>query len=304
MLPMRQIKNEIIPIKPEQDLPLVDCHAHFPDRNPLRKPTHSVESQYDFFFNKHDGKFIINSTHIYKEEHLYQIDFKNEHPGIYLTIGCLKPSDRYGMDVVNEEHKNFIEAVENYQNDYIGIGEFGLDFHHAKKFSRRKQQIEYFQRVIQETEHLKKPYILHVRNATQRDIDQNNPNHEFNQRDYCNREVVRVLEEEGIKPERVQWHCFSGPQEWGSKLAKMGYYISIPSSAYGFNRWRRNITNVPLENLLAETDACMQHPFRMGAYNTPANVKYSIAAIAYVNQIDQYEVAKQVLKNAKELFNI
>ena len=42
----------------------------------------------------------------------------------------------------------------------------------------------------------------------------------------------------------------------------------------------------------------------MGAYNTPANVKYSVAAIAYVNQIEQKEVAEKILLNAKNFFGI
>ena len=297
-------RDERIPIQPDDDIPLVDCHAHFLEREPLRKPTHSIQSQYDFFFKKHKGQFIINSGHIYKDEHLYQFEFIKKHPGVYLTIGCLKPSDRYGMDTVNEEHPIFIDVLENFQENYVGIGEFGLDFHHAKKMSRRTEQIEYFQRVIQETEHLKKPYILHVRNATQRDVDQHNPNHEYNQRDFCNRAVTRILEEEGIEPERVQWHCFSGPQDWGKKLAKQGYYISVPSSAYGFTRWRRNIPGVPLDKLLTETDSCMQHPFKMGSFNNPANVKYSVAAIAYENKMEQLEVAEQIEKNARKFFGI
>ena len=116
--------------------------------------------------------------------------------------------------------------------------------------------------------------------------------------------ITKILEEEGIAPERVQWHCFSGPQEWGPKLAEKGYYISIPSSAYGFNRWRRNIKGVPLENLLTETDSCFQHPFKMGAFNTPTNVKYALAAIAYVNEMEQQEVAERILGNAKRFFGV
>ncbi|OLS30141.1 MAG: hypothetical protein HeimAB125_20390 [Candidatus Heimdallarchaeota archaeon AB_125] len=42
----------------------------------------------------------------------------------------------------------------------------------------------------------------------------------------------------------------------------------------------------------------------MGAYNTPANVKYSVAAIAYVNEMKQQEVAEQVLENARRFFGI
>ena len=42
----------------------------------------------------------------------------------------------------------------------------------------------------------------------------------------------------------------------------------------------------------------------MGAYNTPANVKYSVAAIAYVNEMKQQEVAEQVLESARRFFVI
>ncbi len=295
-------KNEAIPIKPEPDLPIVDCHCHFPDKEPYRKPTHSYESQYDFFFEKHKGQFMISSSSYYDYEYIQ--NYTESHEKIYLTVGCLKPSDRYGMDVVMKEHPHFMDIVENKTDTYVGIGEFGLDFHHAKTLSIRQEQIEYFQKVIQETKHLNKPYVLHVRNATQRDIDQKNPNHEFNQRDFCNKTIVGIFEEEGIKPEKVMWHCFSGPQDWGPKLAKMGYYISVPSSAYGFNRWRRNIRGVPLDKLLTETDSCFQHPFKMGGFNTPANVKYATAAIAYVNDMEQQEVAEKVLENARKFFGI
>ncbi len=48
----------------------------------------------------------------------------------------------------------------------------------------------------------------------------------------------------------------------------------------------------------------MQHPFKMGAYNTPANVKYSVAAIVFVNEMKQQDVAKQILENAQKFFSL
>ncbi len=299
---MNRNRNEVIPIKPENEFPLVDSHAHFPDKEPYRKPTHSIESQYEFFFEKHNGQFIISSGSDWDYDYIQ--DFFQTHENMYMSLGTGIPSNRYSIDKAQKDYKVFLEIAENNPETYVAIGEFGLDFHHGKTLKVRQQQIEYFQKVIQETKHLNKPYVLHVRNATQRDIDQQNPNHEFNQRDFLNKTVIRILEEEEISPERVMWHCFSGPSEWGPKLANMGYYISIPSSAYGFNRWRRNIKGVPLDRLLTETDACMQHPFKMGTYNTPANVKYAVAAISYVYEMEQQDVAEQVAKNARKFFDI
>jgi len=297
---LQRNRNEVIPIKPENDLPLVDCHNHFPDKEPYRKPTHSDEEQYDFFFNQHKGQFIISSASDWDYDYIQ--NYIQAHENKYMTMGYNIPSERYNRSF--EDLKVFVDFLKNNKDKYVAIGEFGLDFHHGKSIKMRETQVEVFQKIIKETKSLNKPYALHVRNPTQRNIDQNFPNHEYNQRDICNRIVLEKLVEEQIPPERVMWHCFSGPAEWGPKLAEKGYYISIPSSAYGFKRWRRNIPGVPIENLLTETDACLQHPFRMGAYNTPANVKYSIAAIAYVNEIDQLEVAKKVLENARRFFGV
>ena len=111
-----------------------------------------------------------------------------------------------------------------------------------------------------------------------------------------------ILEEEKIPPKNVMWHCFSGPEEWGEMLADRGYYISIPSSAYGFKKWRRNIKGIPIDNLLTETDASYQHPIKIGAFNEPLNVKFAIAAIAFVNNMDQSTVAEQILENARKFF--
>jgi TatD DNase family protein len=299
---MNRNRNEVIPIKPENDLPLVDCHAHFPEKEPYRKTRYTHEEEYDYFFKKHNGQFIIHSGSDYNYE--YVQPFIQSHENMYFTLGCLVPDNRYSLEESLDEYGRFLDIAENKKETYVALGEHGLDFHRAKTLKVRKQQIDFIQKLINETKHLDKPYVLHIRNATQRDVDQRNPNHEYNQRDFCNKTIVRILEEEKVSPDRVMWHCFSGPTEWGPKLAEKGYYISIPSSAYGFNRWRRNIKGVPMDRLLTETDACMQHPFKMGAYNTPANVKYTIAAIAYVNEMDQYEVAEQVVENARRFFDI
>ena len=295
-------KSQIIPIEPENDIPIVDCHAHFPDKEPYRKPTHSYENQYQFFFEKHNGQFIISSASLWDYEYIQ--DFIKTHENIYMTMGCGMPSDRYSSPNEAEEQAEQIEFLKVKTDNYIAIGEFGLDFHHAKSFEKREQQIEFFQRIIKETKHLDKPYVLHVRNPTERDKDPASPKEEYNERDICNKIILETLERENIPPEKVMWHCFSGPTEDGPKLAEKGYFISIPSSAYGFNRWRRNIKNVPLNKLLTETDSCFQHPFRMGGFNTPANVRYTVAAIAYVNEINQSKVAEQILLNAKEFFDI
>lgn len=299
---MRDKSSQIIPVQIEEGLPLVDCHCHYPDKEPYRKPLMSHHAEYDLFFEENDGQFIITSGSEWDYDFIQE--FMETHDKIYFTMGVVNPSDRRSSEKFNAKRKTYIDFLINNTDKYIAIGEFGLDFHHAKTLKMRKEQIHQFRKIIQETKQLNKPYVLHVRNPSIRDIDQKNPDHEYNSGAICNKIILDTLEEEKIPPSKVMWHCFSGPAEWGPKIAEKGYYISVPSSAFGFKRWRRNIKGIPLENILTETDACFQHPFKMGTFNTPANVKYSVAAIAYEKDIKQKKVANQVLENAKKLFGI
>ena len=100
------------------------------------------------------------------------------------------------------------------------------------------------------------------------------------------------------------FHCFSGPEEYGRILPKKGYTLSVPSSAYGFKRWRENTQNSPLESLVTETDSYYQHPYKRGPYNIPSNAKYSVAAIAYSHNLPQEEVAEQTVENAIKFFDL
>ncbi len=146
--------------------------------------------------------------------------------------------------------------------------------------------------------------MIHVRNPGQNDTDRYHPDHPYNEPDSVNTIILKILEEEGILPHEVMWHCFSGPKEYGVKLAEKGYYLSVITSAYGQKRWRNYTKDVPIENLLTETDSPFQHPYQFGGFNTPNHVKYSIAAIAESHSMDQKVIANKIFENAKKFFNI
>jgi Tat protein secretion system quality control protein TatD with DNase activity len=100
------------------------------------------------------------------------------------------------------------------------------------------------------------------------------------------------------------WHCFSGPDEYGMSLPKQGYTLSVPSSAYGINKWRRVTKQSPLSALVTETDSYYQHPYLRGPVNVPLNVKYAIAAIAHFHNISQQEVSRMTVENAINFFKL
>ncbi|MFX1488126.1 MAG: TatD family hydrolase, partial [Promethearchaeota archaeon] len=180
----------------------------------------------------------------------------------------------------------------------------GLDFHHAKTLEKRDEQINVFKQIIEFTNDFEKPYILHVRNAAEHEFDKQNPKHRFNKKDGATREVLKILKEFNIDPRRVLWHCFSGPEEFGRTLPNQGFMLSVPSSAYGFDRWRNATKLSPLDSLVTETDSYYQHPYKRGPINVPSNVRYSIAAIAYSHNVSQKLVSEKTINNAIKFFNL
>jgi TatD DNase family protein len=295
-------KRERTPIEPDEGIPLIDCHCHFPLEDPPKKMNSSYEDQYQRFFAE-NGQFIITSAGF--KAYPYTKKFLLKHDKIAMTLGWGPQTVTYTPQQEHDRNfQKYLDLVLKNPEDYVAIGEIGLDFHHAKKLSKRERQIDIFERIIQETKHLGKPYSLHVRNAGPHDKDPEHPDDTYNEPDFANNIIMGILDDEGIPFDHVMWHCFSGPSDWGKFLSEKGFYISVPSSAFGFRRWRKNSKNVPVSQLLTETDSAWQHPYRRGGFNTPVNVKYAVAAIAYSHQMDQQRVANQIIKNAKSFFHI
>ncbi len=295
-------KSERIPIEPLSDLPLIDCHCHFPLEKAPRGMPYSYNRQYQEFFDN-NGQMIITSTDYYG--YSFTKKFVQSHSNIRMTYGWGPQTVTFSSKAEHDrDFPKYLEFCLSHADEFACFGEIGLDFHHALTYEKRERQIEIYEQIIKSTKHLNKPYSLHVRNAGPRDQDPNNPADAYNESDRVNNIILEILEDEEIPSHQVMWHCFSGPADWGSFLADKGYYISVPSSAYGFRRWRRNSEKVAISQLLTETDAAWQHPFKMGGFNTPLNVKYAVAAIAHTHQLDQSTVANRVLENATQFFNL
>ncbi|MBY9016795.1 MAG: TatD family hydrolase [Candidatus Lokiarchaeota archaeon] len=66
---------------------------------------------------------------------------------------------------------------------YLGIGEIGLDFHHAKTLEKRNKQVNELKKIFDLTVNYNKPYVLHVRNASEHEFDRGNSKHRYIKRD-------------------------------------------------------------------------------------------------------------------------
>ncbi|UCC19380.1 MAG: TatD family hydrolase [Promethearchaeota archaeon] len=296
-------KKEFIP-EPEENLKFIDVHCHLPFHRPKRDQLPSDKEQYLNYF-KLGGQYLITSTIDMETLNLTLNFIKKFGKGFGFTCGwapqtvTYTPKEKYTL-----EWNKWVDFIQNNQEKYLAIGEVGLDFHHAKTLEKRVKQVEVLKQIFELTKDFGKPYILHVRNAAEHEFDRTNPKHRFNKKDGVNKEILNIVKEFKIEPKRVMWHCFSGPEEYGRALPNQGFILSVPSSAYGFNKWRRVTKFSPLESLVTETDSYYQHPYKRGPLNVPSNVRYSIAAIAYSHNTSQKIVSEKTVENAINFFNL
>ena len=290
--------------EPEKNLKFIDTHCHLPFPRPKRNDRlPSDEQQYQDFF-KNGGAYIITSSIDNNTLDLI-LKFIKGKERMGFTCGWAPQTVTYTSKLQYErEWKKWVDYIEGNQEKYLAIGEIGLDFHHAKTLEKRNKQVTELKKIFELTVNYDKPYVLHVRNAAEHELDRSNPKHRFNKKDGATKEILNIIKEFNVNPKKIMWHCFSGPQEYGVSLPKQGYMLSVPSSAYSINKWRRVTKNAPLNSLLTETDSYYQHPYLRGPVNVPLNVKYSIAALAFSHNVPQSIVSERTVENAIKFFDL
>lgn len=182
----------------------------------------------------------------------------------------------------NERIRKFVEILRNDSEKIIGVGEIGLDYYWEKNVEKRKQQIENFKYFIEIAEKIKKPIIVHSRNAE--------------------KDVIEILKSYNVK---AILHCFSGTINLAKKAIDLGCLISIPTSVCYSKSKMELVKNLEIENLVTETDAPFLSPFpQKNKRNEPLNIKFSIRKISELKNLDYDYVDEIIEKNVKKFFDI
>jgi TatD DNase family protein len=167
----------------------------------------------------------------------------------------------------------------------VGVGETGLDFHYD--LSPRDVQEACFRRSIQLAHRVRKPLVIHVREAEAA--------------------CVRVLREEGVPPAGGVIHCFTGDARAARAYLDLGLHISVAGivTFKAAQAIREAVGLVPDDRLLVETDApfLAPVPFR-GRRNEPAHVRQVAERVAEVRGQALDRVAELTSENARRLFKL
>jgi len=203
--------------------------------------------------------------------------------GVYATVGVHPHEAKSVAGGLPDELLKLADAP-----GVVAIGEAGLDFYYDH--SPRDIQREVFKVHIDWALKVKKPLVIHVRNA---DGDTSAMD-----------EAVEILSGAPDKPV-LMFHCYAGGLRYLDAMKKLDAYISIagPVTWPKGSELRAVAAAAPAERLLCETDApwLSPHPHR-GKLNEPAHVRFVYETVAKERGITLDELARIVDANASRLF--
>jgi len=201
------------------------------------------------------------------------------HPYIYGTQGIHPHEAIQWSDEVEEEIRKHAPHPK-----IVAVGEIGLDFHYTR--SPRDKQIEVFKKQLALARELKKPVVIHSREAE--------------------KETIEILDE--VKDAQAQTgvvHSFTSGLDLAEKAIELGYYLGFNGIITFKNAEavRDAVRLCPLDRILLETDSpfLTPVPYR-GRENAPFYLPFVAEKVAEIKGVSVDDCLKTTRENALKLF--
>ncbi|MCC6933237.1 MAG: TatD family hydrolase [Deltaproteobacteria bacterium] len=176
-------------------------------------------------------------------------------------------------------------ALEKYFSSpkLVAMGETGLDY--FRDWAPQEAQRSLFRQTIRIAKELKKPLIIHCRDAAE--------------------ETMRILIEEQAQDVGGVFHCYAEDATFAEKLIDLNFFVSFT----GIITFKKALDRqeaarlIPLDQIFLETDSpyMAPEPYR-GQASEPGHVYYIAKKLAEIKGISLEEVADQTSRNAEKLF--
>ncbi len=187
---------------------------------------------------------------------------------------------------VSTDYKSQLAIIEKelHTNDYVAVGEIGIDLYWDK--STLDIQKDAFIVQCQWAVDRKLPVAIHARDST--DI------------------LIKILQEE-VKGELTGvFHCFGGDVDQAKAIEELGFYLGIGGVVTFKNtKLREVLANISLDRIMVETDApyLAPVPYR-GKRNESSYLRQIILTLAEVYSTTPAEISAITTANALKLFKI
>lgn len=175
----------------------------------------------------------------------------------------------------------------------VAVGEIGLDYFYD--ISPRDTQRRVLHEQLELAKEIKKPVVIHVRDAKERSEGD------------ANGELLAILREHGADKIGGVIHCFSGSMSDAEAALELGFYISFagPVTYPKNTALREAAMAVPLDRILCETDSPYLAPqgFR-GKTNEPFHVREVYEYVSMLKGVPMEEFAAAVKENVERVFRL
>jgi len=255
---------------------LIDTHAHLYVNDYFEDLTQVVQRSKQ----KHVEKVILPNIDVSTIQLLKNV--VRDHPTFFQPMMGLHPTS------VKQDYKEQLDLIYkelDSNNDYVAIGEIGIDLYWDATFI--KEQTEVFETQLKWSIEKDLPVSIHSRNSYQ--------------------EIISSLRRTGHEKLRGVFHSFSGNLSDLNELLKFEkFYFGINGIVTFKNSTLREVLkHCPIEKIVLETDSpyLSPAPYR-GKRNEPMYLEQINKALSDIYGIDSAEMAQISKTNAKLLFDI
>jgi len=255
---------------------LIDSHCHL-DRIDLEP----YQNDFACFMHEVKNRHIeyLLSIAIDLEAYPAMLELVADYPQISVSVG-VHPNVQDGKDPCAEE----LVAL-GKPTKVIAIGETGLDYFRSS--GDLEWQHQRFRNHINAAKTLKKPLIIHTRDARE--------------------DTLRILAEENAGETGGIIHCFTEDWEFAKKAMDLNFYISFSGIITFKNALeiKEVAKKIPADRFLIETDSpyLAPVPFR-GKPNYPTYVRYVAEQIAELRGTSINKIADLSTENFYTLFKL
>src|SRR3989338_4257511 len=284
----------------------IDIHSHL-NLSPL------LENKDQIIQNMRDAGIGTITVGTDYETSKLAVEMANDRPDIlWATVGQHPndlPTGQAGNPDEVFDYEKYLELAKNEK--VVAIGETGLDYYRLGssdkvlvtseeqkqqeiKIEKQRQKDLFFKHIEIAIETVKS-LMIHARPAK-------------NSMDVYE-DVLDILEtyQQKAKSQKLaaNFHFFVGDIEIAKRIVKNNWTMSFDGPITFTKDYDEVIKSIPLENIMAETDApfATPVPYR-GQTNYPQYVEFIYKKIAEIKEISINECRAQILNNVKRVFGI
>ncbi|MEW6592484.1 MAG: TatD family hydrolase [Candidatus Hadarchaeota archaeon] len=239
---------------------LVDAHAHLEDIPNIDEEIARAGEA---------GVIAIVAVGMDEKSNEAALEISCRHQGLVFPALGLHPWN------LQEDFAPVLESMERKIDGCVAVGEVGLDFKMQKP---KELQVAAFRGVLELAKKHGKPVIVHSRWAWSEAFD--------------------IVKEVGVG--RVIFHWYSGPMDILREILDLGHLVSATPAVEYSEYHRPVVAEVPLSQLVLETDSPVVY---RGRPSRPADVAGVLRAVAKLKGESEERVAEATTENAAKLFN-